>query len=118
LLRLKKSHKKKTGKSWGVGGPPQTLWNGNSRGVEGGVKTERPSVGGIWVFSGNTHSRFRRLKEHYEKHGIALRQHGNTKRLPENMLPQSTTEDVPTFIVNVEENAISLPGRIQSPSVE
>jgi len=44
---------KKTGKSWGVGGPPQTLWNGNSRGV-GGVKTERPSVGGIWIFSGNT----------------------------------------------------------------
>jgi len=42
---------KKTGKSWGVGGPPQTLWNGNSR---GGVKTEQPSVGGIWIFSGNT----------------------------------------------------------------
>ena len=52
----------------GWGGPPQTLWNGNSGGVGGsttdplewkfqgggGVKTEWPSVGGVWIFSGNT----------------------------------------------------------------
>ena len=59
------------------------------------------------------YSWFRQLKEHYEKHGIALRQHDSTKRLPENTLPQSTIEDVYSFIANyVEENAISLPGRI------
>ena len=37
----------------------------------------------------------------------------NTKRLPENTLPQSTKKDVHSYIANyVEENAISLPGRI------
>jgi len=46
--------KKKLENPGGWGGPPQTLWNGNSRGVGVGVKTERPSVGGIWIFSGNT----------------------------------------------------------------
>lgn len=30
-------------------------------------------------FYGVSYSRFRRLKEHYEKHGISLRQHGNTR---------------------------------------
>lgn len=64
-------------------------------------------------FYGVSYSRFRQLKEHYEKHGIALRQHSSTKLLPENTLPQSTIEDVYLFIANyVEENAISLPGRI------
>lgn len=64
-------------------------------------------------FYGVSYSRFRRLKEHYEKHGIAPRQHGNAKRLPENTLPQSTIKDVHSFVANyVEENAISLPGRI------
>ena len=64
-------------------------------------------------FCGESYSRFRRLKEHYEKHGIAPRQHGNAKRLPENTLPQSTIEDVHSFIANyVEENPISPPGRI------
>ena len=39
--------------------------------------------------------------------------YGNTRRLPENALPQSTTEDVHSFMSNyVEENAIVLPGRI------
>ena len=64
-------------------------------------------------FYGVSYSQFRRLKEHYEKHGISLRQHGNTRGLPENALPQSTIEDVHSFMSNyVEENAIVLPGRI------
>ena len=64
-------------------------------------------------FYGISYSRFRRLKEHYEQHGISPRQHGNTKRLPQNTLPQSTIEDVHSFLANyVEENAIVLPGRI------
>ena len=45
--------------------------------------------------------------------GICPRIHGNTKRLPENTLSQATVEGVCTFLTNyVEENAISLPGRI------
>ena len=62
---------------------------------------------------GTSYSRLRRLKEHYEKHGIHPRTHGNTKRLPSNTLPQSTTEKVHHFLTNyVEENAFVLPGRI------
>ena len=62
---------------------------------------------------GLSNSRFRRLKEHYQTHGICPRVHGNTKRLPENTLSQATIEGVHTFMTNyVEENAISLPGRI------
>ena len=58
-------------------------------------------------------SRFRRLKEHYQTYGICPRIHGNTKRLPENTLSQAMVEGVRTFLTNyVEENAISLPGRI------
>ena len=57
--------------------------------------------------------RFRRLKEHYQTYGICPRIHGNTKRLPENTLSQCMVEGVHTFLTNyVEENAISLPGRI------
>lgn len=64
-------------------------------------------------FYGISYSRFRRLKEHYELRGISPRQHGNTKRLPENTLPQATIRDVHSFLANyVEENAIVLPGRI------
>ena len=64
-------------------------------------------------FYGLSDSRFRQLKEHYQNHGIFPRTHGNTKRLPENTLPQATTEGVHTFLLNyVEENAIALPGRI------
>ena len=64
-------------------------------------------------FYGLSYSRFRRLKEHYEQHGISPRQHGNTKRLPQNTLPLSTIEDVHSFLANyVEENAIVLPDRI------
>lgn len=64
-------------------------------------------------FYGISYSRFRRLKEHYELHGIFPRTHRNTNRLPENTLLYSTIEDVQAFLLNyVEENAITLPGRI------
>lgn len=64
-------------------------------------------------FYGISYSRFRRLKEHYELAAISPRQHGNTRRLPENTLPQATIEDVHSLLANyVEENAIVLPGRI------
>lgn len=59
------------------------------------------------------YSRFRRLKEHYEEHGICQRMHGNTNRVPENVTPHSTIEDFRIFLENyVEENGIILPGRI------
>lgn len=62
---------------------------------------------------GLSYSRFRRLKDHYENNGLSSRTHGNTKRLPQNALPHAVVEDVKVFIANyVEENAISLPGRI------
>ena len=62
---------------------------------------------------GISYSRFRRLKEHYEEHGLSQRVHGNCKRLPPNTLPQAVTEDVKNFLTNyAEENAILLPGRI------
>lgn len=62
---------------------------------------------------GLSYSRFRRLKEHYENYGISPRTHGNCKRLPSNTLPTTVVEDVKLFLTNyVEENAISLPGRI------
>ena len=61
---------------------------------------------------GISYSRFRRLKEHYEEHGICQRVHGNRKRLPHNTLPQTVTEDVKNFLTNfIEENAILLPSR-------
>ena len=64
-------------------------------------------------FYGLSDSRFRRLKEQYQNHGISPRTHGNAKRLPQNTLPQSAIEAVDTFLSNyVEENAICLPGRI------
>ena len=47
-----------------------------------------------------SYSRFRRLKEHYGNHGISPRVHGNSKRLPQNMLPQGVVEDVTTFLSN------------------
>lgn len=59
------------------------------------------------------YSRFRRLKEHYEEHGICQRTHGNTNRVPENATPHSTIEDFRIFLENyVEENGIILPGHI------
>ena len=62
---------------------------------------------------GISYSRFRRLKEHYEEHGLSQRVHGNHKRLPPNTLPQAVTEDVKNFLTNyAEENAVVLPGKI------
>ena len=60
-----------------------------------------------------SYSRFRRLKEHYEEHGISLRVHGNRKRLAHNTLPQAVAKDVKNFLNNyADENAVLLPGRI------
>ena len=60
---------------------------------------------------GISKSRFQRLLEHYQNHGISLRVHGNSKRLPHNTLPQSVAEDVKNFLSNyAEENAVLLPG--------
>ena len=64
-------------------------------------------------FYGLSDARFRPLKEHYQNHGVSLRTHGNTKRLPHNTLSQASVEEVKAFLSNyVEENAICLPGRI------
>ena len=58
---------------------------------------------------GISKSRFQRLLEHYQNHGISLQVHGNSKRLPHNTLPQSIAEDVKNFLSNyAEENAITL----------
>ena len=65
-------------------------------------------------FYGVSYSRFRRLKEHHEEHGISPWQHGNKRQLPENTLPQSTIEEVNSFLLNyIEENVIVLPGGFQ-----
>ena len=49
LLRLKKSDKKKLENPGGWGGPPQTLWNGNSKGV-GGLKLNDHPCGDMDIF--------------------------------------------------------------------
>ena len=62
---------------------------------------------------GISKSRFQRLLDHYQNHGIFLWTHGNSKRLPHNRLPQAVSEDVKNFLSNyVDENAVLLPGRI------
>ena len=62
---------------------------------------------------GISKSRFQRLVDHYQNHGISLRTHGNSKRLPHNTLPQAVAEDVKNFLSNyAHENAVLLPGRI------
>lgn len=48
-------------------------------------------------FYGIGYSRFRRLKDHYEQHGIFQRTHGNTNRVPDNATPHSTIEYVQTL---------------------
>ena len=60
-----------------------------------------------------SYSQFRRLKQHYEEHGLSQRVHGNCKRLPHNSLPQAVTKDVKNFQSNnADENAVLLPVRI------
>ena len=58
------------------------------------------------------YSRFPRLTDHYQEHGIYPRTHGNTERVPSNATSKKSLEAVHAFIDNyVEENAIVLPGR-------
>ena len=40
------------------------------------------------------YSRFRRLKEHYQEHGIFPRTHGNTKQVPSNVTSEKSLEAV------------------------
>ena len=62
---------------------------------------------------GISKSRFQRLVDHYQNHGISLRIHGNSKRLPYNALPLDVAEDIKNFLSNyADENAVLLPGRI------
>lgn len=62
---------------------------------------------------GISKSRFQRLLEHYQNHGISVRVHRNSKRLPRNTLPRAIAEDVKNFLSNyAEENAVLLHGRI------
>ena len=62
---------------------------------------------------GISKSQFQRLLDHYQNHGISLRIHGNSRRLPHNTLPLAIAEDVKTFLRNyADENAVLLPGRI------
>jgi len=53
LLRLVKKSEKKLENPGGWGGATTDPLEWKFQGG-GGVKTERPSVGGIWIFSGNT----------------------------------------------------------------
>lgn len=67
----------------------------------------------FYILYGISYSRFRRLKEHHEEHGVAQRVHGNCKKLPHNALPRALSADVRNFLTNyVEESAVLLPGRI------
>ena len=53
------------------------------------------------------------LFTNFQKQGILLRVHGNSKRLPPHTLSFSSVEHVVSFIVNyAEENSILLPGSI------
>ena len=62
---------------------------------------------------GISKSRFQRLLDYDENHGISLRIHSNNKSLPHNALTIAIDEDVKNFLSNfVDENAALLPGRI------
>ena len=62
---------------------------------------------------GISKSRFQRLLDHYENHGISPQIHSNSKRLPHNALPVAVAKDVKNFLSNfVDENAVLLAGRI------
>ena len=57
--------------------------------------------------------KYKALKKHYHKNGIATRQHGNKGRFPANSLARYDIDKLLTFLDNYsEENAILLPGRI------
>ena len=56
---------------------------------------------------------YENLLKHYTTHGLAVRQHGNLKRLPANALPEAIVEHIVTFITNfASAHALSLPGRV------
>ena len=58
-------------------------------------------------------TRFYSLVKHYQKNGLTLRTHGNTKRLPSSAFSVETVERVVKFIMNVaEDQALLLPGRV------
>ena len=52
----------------GWGGPPTTLWNGNSRGVGGFKLKNHPWGGGVWIFSGITHCDNVQLSSLHSRH--------------------------------------------------
>ena len=57
--------------------------------------------------------RFENLLCHYDKHGVELRVHGNTKRLPANTTSQEDMQQAITFIDNIAEvHGMPLPGRL------
>ena len=57
--------------------------------------------------------RYENLIKHYTSHGLAVRQHGNLKRLPANTLPEAIVEYIVTFITNfASAHALPLPGRV------
>ena len=63
---------------------------------------------------GISYSRFRRLKDHYDQHGLSQRVHGNCKRATsQHFAPGRNRGRQKLLLTNyVEENAIVLPGRI------
>ena len=57
--------------------------------------------------------RLTNLIAHYQEHGVMVRVHGNTNRLPKHALPFVQKMDIVKFISNyAEDHAILLPGRI------
>lgn len=57
--------------------------------------------------------RLTNLKKHVCENGLIARRHGNTKRLPHNVLPQEILTQAVTFIKNFgSEQGLSLPGRV------
>ena len=62
---------------------------------------------------GISNHHYENLLKHYTTHGLAVRQHGNLKRLPANALPEAIVEHIVTFITNfASAHALSLPGRV------
>lgn len=57
--------------------------------------------------------RLSNLRKHLRENGLTARRHGNTNRLPPNVLPQEVVTQAVTFIKNfASEQGLSLPGRV------
>ena len=57
--------------------------------------------------------RLSNLKKHLRENGLVARRHGNTSRLPHNVLSQDVLQHTVTFIKNfASEQGIALPGRV------